>query len=114
MRVTEITVSAGRTFNHPYEDYSNLRPHVTLKAEIAEGEDFKRCVKDLQVHAEGLVEEHKRVMLDSLEVLRRRGNIEERTVSLEGQIAHAQRELDALREEHSALTAEQGEIADHS
>ena len=52
-------------------------------------------------------------MLDSLKVLWRRGNIEERTVSLEGQIANAQRELDALREEHSALTAEQGEIADH-
>ena len=38
MKITEIVVSAGRTFNHPYENFSNLRPQVTLKATPDEGE----------------------------------------------------------------------------
>ena len=30
MKINTITVTAGRTFNHPHEDYSNLRPSVTM------------------------------------------------------------------------------------
>ena len=108
MRVTEITVSAGRTFNHPYEDYSNLRPHVTLKAEIEEGEDWLSRVKHLQARAEGLVEEHKQVMLKNITDLWRAGQLHDRASSLEEQIIHAQHELDGLRTEQQALTAEQG------
>jgi hypothetical protein len=48
MKVTEIIVSAGRTFNHPYEDYSNLKPQVTLKATVDDGENFEDAVKELQ------------------------------------------------------------------
>lgn len=35
MRIKTITVTAGRTFNHPYEQYSNLRPEVTMVADLA-------------------------------------------------------------------------------
>jgi hypothetical protein len=28
MHITRIVVFAGRTFNHPHEDYSNLKPSV--------------------------------------------------------------------------------------
>lgn len=31
MKVIEIIVSAGRTFNHPNESYSNLRPQVSVR-----------------------------------------------------------------------------------
>lgn len=103
MRVTEITVSAGRTFSHPYESYSNLRPHVTLKAEIAEGENFQDCVKDLQAQAEGLIEEHKRTILTSLHELWKLKNLDERAAALKEQITHAQHELDALREEQGKM-----------
>lgn len=41
MHITEITVKAGRTFNHPHESYSNLRADVEFRApaEIMERAD---------------------------------------------------------------------------
>ena len=55
MQITEITVHAGRTFNHPYESYSNLRPSLTLRAILTDGEDHLAATKALQAQAEGLV-----------------------------------------------------------
>lgn len=71
MKVQTIKVSAGRTFNHPYESYSNLRPHVQLTATVDDGDDVNACAKALQAQAETLVEDHKQNMLRSLETLRR-------------------------------------------
>ena len=39
VQVTRIEVYAGRTFNHPYEAYSNFRVGVTLTAELSPGDD---------------------------------------------------------------------------
>ena len=41
-KITEITVSAGRTFNHPHESFSNLKPHVALKVEVLPREEARR------------------------------------------------------------------------
>jgi hypothetical protein len=38
-QITEISVSASRKFNHPFEDYSNLESHVTLHASLTDNED---------------------------------------------------------------------------
>ena len=69
MEITEITVSAGRTFNHPYETNSKLRPNVTVKANLAPGEDPVKAINDLQALAEKSVEDHKQALLTSLEEL---------------------------------------------
>jgi predicted signal transduction protein with EAL and GGDEF domain len=69
MKVTQITVNAGRTFNNPYESYSNLRPEVTLTASLDDGEDATTAAKALQAQAEGLVEEHKTKLLMDLDRL---------------------------------------------
>ena len=63
MEITEITVSAGRTFNHPYETYSNLRPGVTVKATLAPGENPTKAINELQALAEKTVEDHKQALL---------------------------------------------------
>ena len=63
MRITEITVSAGRTFNDPYEQYSNHRPSVTLKATIDENEDYTSAVASLQQKATEMVEAHRASIL---------------------------------------------------
>ena len=34
MKITEITVHASRTLPHPVEQFANIRPSVTLKAEL--------------------------------------------------------------------------------
>lgn len=96
-RGTEITVSAGRTFNHPYESYSNMRPMVTMKAEVLDGEDLLEVTKALQAQAEGLVEDHKRHMLRSIEELHDMSVKQARIAGLRSTIERAQRELDDAR-----------------
>lgn len=96
-RVTEITVNAGRTFNHPYESYSNLRPSVTIKAELLEGEDWEAATKELQAKAESMVEEHKQHMLRSLKELHDLTVRQREVASLEDSIRGAQSRLDRLR-----------------
>ncbi len=66
MQVTNITVSAGRTLQHPCETYANLRPEVALTATIEPGEDAIEATRKLQRQAEQLVEEHGMVLRASL------------------------------------------------
>lgn len=97
MKVTEIVVSAGRTFNHPYESYSNLKPGLTLKATLEDGEDATEAIKTLQAKAESLVEDHKRHLLNSLEEIHDLQNKQREAADLERTIQRAQSSLDRLR-----------------
>jgi len=105
MKVVEVTVSAGRTFNHPYESYSNLRPNVTLKAVLEGDEDYAAAVQTLQAKAEALVEDHKQHILRSLHELERLGRYQQEVQSLEHSIRQSQERLDRLRQDTHALTA---------
>lgn len=104
MKITEITVSAGRTFNHPYEDYSNLRPQVTMKATIEEGDDPTEQTKALQAMAEKSVEDHKQALLDSLHKLHYLTESQREITSLGEQMARSQARIDALRKEFPQLS----------
>jgi hypothetical protein len=70
MFVTEITVHAGRTFNHPHESYSNFKPGVSMTATIEPGEDSGEATKLLQARAEGAVEDLKSRILSDLQAIR--------------------------------------------
>jgi hypothetical protein len=107
MQITEITASAGRTFNHPHEDYSNLKPHVTLKAVLVEGDDPIACAKALQQQAEQLCEDQKRNMLKALEDIYQIGEAQTRMIGLAKQLRAAQDELDMLRKQWPGLTQPQ-------
>ena len=96
-KVTEIIVSAGRTFNHPHESYSNLRPQVTMKAEVLPGEDPCEVAKALQAQAEGLVEDHKQSMLNSIEELYELSETQARIAGLRSTIERAQQQLNDAR-----------------
>jgi len=106
MQVTEISVSAGRTFNHPYESFSNLKPHLTIKAALDEGEDPAAVAKDLQAKAEQLVEDHKQNMLKSLEELHNLTLAQQEMMSLERQLKNAQERIDELRKDNPQLRIE--------
>lgn len=97
MTPLKITVSAGRTFNHPYESYSNLRPNVTIEAALDPGEDVDAAIKSLQAKAEGLVEDHKQAMLRSIEELRDLTERQREIARLEDQLTSAQRRIDQIR-----------------
>jgi hypothetical protein len=103
MKVTEITVSAGRTFNHPYEQFSNLRPMVTVKATVAEDEDPTKAINELQALAEKSVEDHKQALLHSLEELHYLSEAQRDMTTLAEQITRAQSRLEQIRKQHPQL-----------
>ncbi len=103
MKVNQIVVTAGRTFNHPYESYSNLRPEVRITATVAEGEDVIKATRDLQRQAETLVEDHKSAMLSSIHELQNLTEKKARVQQLGECVQRAQSELDELRKQHPEL-----------
>lgn len=105
MKVTQIVVNAGRTFNHPFESYSNLRPEVTLTASLDEGDSVDECTKSLQAKAEKMVEDHKNHLLDSLTLINERQGVAREIESLESNIKRCQTSLEHLRERQEELEA---------
>lgn len=103
MKVNTITVTAGRTFNHPYEQYSNLRPEVTMTATLEEGEDHAQAVKQLQASAEQIVENHKRGLLKSLEELHNLTERQQEMRGLQRSLEQTQKRLTEIRTEHPEL-----------
>ena len=103
MKINTIQVTAGRTFNHPHEQYSNLRPEVTITATLDNGEDPHVAVRDLQQRAEGLVEDHKQSMLRSIEELYQLTERQAEMRGLQQELARAQKRLEAIRSENPTL-----------
>jgi len=63
MRVTEISVSAGRKIPHPYEQHGNLTLTVTLKAELADGEHTEVNIGKLREQVEMYADMHREYTL---------------------------------------------------
>ncbi len=103
MNVTQITVSAGRTFNHPHEAYSNLRPEVTMTATLDPSDDYEQAIKTLQEQAETLVEGHKEAMLKSIEGLYQLDQAKDRVGQLTSAIRKAREEIDYTLKEYPQL-----------
>lgn len=97
MNITNIKVSAGRTFNHPYESYSNFKHHVELVATVSGGEDATSAVKALQSQAEQLAEDHKNTLLSSVRTLNEMAEYTREISSLEQTIKQAQERLESAR-----------------
>lgn len=103
MKVTEIIVGAGRTFNHPHEQFSNLRPSVTMKAILEDGDDPTQVIKNLQAKTEGMIEDHKNTILKSLEELYDYGIKQRELACLERTLKEAQERLAEIRKENPKL-----------
>ena len=108
MTITNIQVTAARTFNHPHEQYSNLRPEVTIAATIGADDDPVKAVKELQQRAEGLVEDHKQSMLRSIEELYQLSERQAEVRGLERELVRAQARLEEIRRDNSALALPAG------
>lgn len=100
MQIREITVHASRTLPHPTEEYANIRPGVTLRAELYSDDDSIECTKELQRRAEMLVEEHAVLLRSALEqrdVLEREAK---EIRSLNSSISRQTQRLEELKERH--------------
>lgn len=107
MTIIQIQVTAGRTFNHPFESYSNLRPEVTILATLSEAEDPRESVKRLQATAEELVEDHKKLLLTHLEELQQLTEARAQATSLETELRRAQIKLEELRKQYPSAFQQQ-------
>lgn len=97
MKIQTIEVSAGRTFNHPHEQYSNLRPEVKMVAQLDGSEDPVAAVRTLQAQAEQLVEDHKNGLLKSIEELYQLTERQSEMRGLQNELKNAQTRLDQIR-----------------
>jgi hypothetical protein len=66
VKITEITVSAGRVVPHPRRDYANLRPSLSITANVEDGEEDD-AVAYLQKKVDMLLDMHISMMLITLE-----------------------------------------------
>lgn len=106
MKINTITVTAGRTFNHPHEQYSNLRPEVAMTATLEDGEDATKAAKALQAQAEQIVEDHKQGLLRAIEDLYQLTERQAEMRGLQQELTRAQDRLEAIRKEHPQLQLE--------
>ena len=65
--ITQITVSCGAGFNHPYEQYANFKPRVSITAEISPTDHAPTVTKYLQDLALTAVTEEKERILARLD-----------------------------------------------
>lgn len=112
MKVTQIVVSAGRTFNHPHEEYSNLKPHISLTVTLEDGDDPIVAAKTLQQSAEQLVEDHKANLLKSIEDAYHMGEAQRQMVGLSRQLQNAQEEIDRIRKQWPGLKQIEMNVSD--
>lgn len=98
MQISQIQVSAGRTFNHPYEQYSNFRPGITIVANLSEKDNPEQCAQELQRQAETFAEQQKQTILKDIEELRLIEKNMTRKAKLELQLQEIQHELEYLGE----------------
>lgn len=115
MQIDKIVVSAGRTFNHPFENYSNLKPSVTLSATLEPGDDADACIKQLQAKAEAVVEQHKALLLAEIKRLRATQQAMEEIANLEHSMRGAQARMEDLKRNYpevfAALSAGESRVA---
>jgi hypothetical protein len=109
MTITTISVSAGRTFNDPFESYSNYKPYLTLQASLDRDDNPTDAVKNLQAQAERLMDEHKRQMLSDLRALEATSQIRQEVSDLEAKIQRFQERLTQLKASAGVLPAETSE-----
>lgn len=103
MKINTIQVTAGRTFSHPHEQYSNLRPEVTMTATIEDGEDATKAAQELQARAEQIVEDHKQGLLRAIEDLYQLTTRQAEMRGLQNELKRAQDRLGEIRKEHPQL-----------
>jgi len=103
MKINTITVTAGRTFNHPHEQYSNLRLEVTMTATLEDGEDAAKATRELQAKAEQIVEDHKRGLLTSIEEPYQLTERQAEMRGLQHELERAQKRLEEIRSENPTL-----------
>jgi hypothetical protein len=105
MKIHNIHVSAGRTFNHPFEQYSNFRCDVQLQAGLEPDEDPVAATQALQAQVEKIAEDHKQDLLKNIRKLQEISRANEEISELERRTDIA---LNRIKELRRSVAAYQG------
>lgn len=105
MKIDHVHVSAGRTFNHPFEQYSNFRCDVQLQGRVEEGEDPIEATHALQATVEKIAEDHKQDLLKNIRKLQEIARANEEISELERRTDMA---LNRIKELRRSVAAYQG------
>lgn len=108
MKIHNIHVSAGRTFNHPFEQYSNFRCDVQLQAGLEPDEDPMKATQELQATVEKIAEDHKQDMLKNIRQLEKISRCNEEISALEERMQQADSRIKDLRRSVSAYQGGEG------
>jgi hypothetical protein len=71
MTITSIAATAGRTFNHPHEQFANFRFELHFTAQLEDGEDAGQALALLKARTEAEADAHKAAILADIERKRR-------------------------------------------
>ena len=107
MEIKQITVTAGRTFNHPFEQYSNLRPELTITATLAPGEDLDHATRTLQARAEKLMEQHKENLLETISLVEQEKSRRAEVERIRRQINQTRADLENAQQGKTQLAREE-------
>lgn len=109
MTIKAIHVTAGRTFNHPFESYANFKFDLSFQAELAPGEDHLTSLAALQVQAETLADEHKEKILSDVQRRRQIERINDQLEDMRRNVRHlaaGEEQIAKLEAELTALTSQ--------
>lgn len=67
MKIRSIHATAGRTFNHPYEQFANFRFELSFTADLDDGEESSQALALLKARAEVEADAHKAAILADIE-----------------------------------------------
>jgi hypothetical protein len=75
MKITSITCSARRQFNHPHESFANFNFSFEATAQLFDHDDPLACLKALQDQLEDAAEQHKADILKAVKMDRYRDEL---------------------------------------
>lgn len=104
MKITKIIASAGVTFNHPYIQFSNFRPAITLEATLGDHEDATASAMRLLAQARACVDVERENILDECKKIHDISQAEDRIRYLTREIASINEDI--AREEKNVLARE--------
>lgn len=102
MRVSEVEVAAGATFNDPHEDFRNHRPSVKLTGVLEPGDDPASSVKALQAAAAQFLAAERQRIIEARQAEEKEADAGRKAYDHVIRIARLEFELEDFREKAKA------------
>jgi len=93
MKISRVTVRAGRCVPHPLHSYGNLKADLEIVADLEDGDDPDEVRKELQSKIESDVEQHVADLKEGIRDLQASASQRERIARLQKELEDKQKQL---------------------